>query len=238
MIIESLFDEKVEMLASVRQLLEQTVSASIERYGNALLALSGGSSPRALYQSIAQEDWDWSNISIALVDERWVPSGHSASNEDFIKACFMPCTAKGLTIVGLKNQSDNALDGLELAEQRYHELGRAFDFTLLGMGLDGHTASWFPYAAGLEEALADSNAQSARLLSVINARMSDITGPYTERITLNKHAVLSSGVVALMISGEKKLAEYKKAKQSEVLERPVATLLQQTRKDIHVFYSH
>lgn len=224
------------MRAAVQALLMQSITTAQQEQGSALLALSGGSSPKPLYESLAQQNLAWQNIHIALVDERWVDQEHEASNEGFIKRCFMNDNCADVQIVGLKTQANCAVEGLSEAEDRYQGFGRAFDFALLGMGTDGHTASWFPHAEGLDDAL-DENTDSQKLLSVVQAKQSDVTGPYTERITLNKHTVLKAKTVALMISGQEKLDVYQLAKNAAVQNHPVAALLQQSEKDIHVFYA-
>ncbi|MBB6520062.1 6-phosphogluconolactonase [Pseudoteredinibacter isoporae] len=236
MVIESFFDSKPEMLSAVQAHLLQSIESAQQKYGNALLALSGGSSPKPLYESLAQQDLDWSRTRIALVDERWVDKDHPASNEAFIERCFSSGACQGLNIAGLKNQAKSAAAGLAAAEEQYRRLGRAFDFALLGMGTDGHTASWFPRADGLDDALS-SQTNDQQLLCVVHARQSEVTGPYTERMTLNKHAVLNSSTVALMISGQEKFDVYQTAKNAAVQDHPVAALLQQQEKDIHVFYA-
>ncbi|MFP3374668.1 6-phosphogluconolactonase, partial [Pseudomonas sp. SIMBA_068] len=75
------------------------------------------------------------------------------------------------------------------------------------MGPDGHTASLFPHADGLENGLT-----TTQTVCAINAIQSDVTGSITERMTLTLHAIANSKVVKLLISGEEKLAVYKQAK--------------------------
>ncbi len=224
------------MRAAVRALLMQSINTAQQKRGTALLALSGGSSPQPLYESLAQQNLDWKNIHIALVDERWVDQEHGASNEGFIKRCFAHDNCADVKISGLKNQADSAAEGLAETEERYGSFRCGFDFALLGMGTDGHTASWFPHAEGLDEALSEG-ADSQNLLNVVLARQSDVTGPYTERITLNKRAVLNAKTIVLMISGQEKLDVYQMAKNASPQENPVAALLQQSDKDIHIFYA-
>lgn len=234
MIIESFYQSKPDMLLAVQNVLIESIRNAQLDYKKALLALSGGSSPKPLYESVSRLDLNWSQVNIALVDERWVDTKHSASNEAFIKACM---TENGglvpnKSIVGLKNSADTANLGLGEAEHSFQEFGRNFDLVLLGMGTDGHTASWFPRAEGLEQAL-----NSEKILSVVEAKKSEVTGAYTERLTLTKSAVLKSTTVILMISGQDKLEVYQAAKQAPIFDRPVAALLQQDDKDIHVFWS-
>ncbi|WP_299980424.1 6-phosphogluconolactonase [uncultured Pseudoteredinibacter sp.] len=236
MLIELFFKSREEMQAAVQTLVMLSINTAQQERGAALLALSGGSSPQVLYESLAQQNLDWKNIHIALVDERWVDPAHSASNEGFLKRCFAHLNCADVDIVGLKNQADSVVEGLAESEERYRSFESAFDFALLGMGIDGHTASWFPHAEGLTDALSD-DADSQNLLCAVQAKQSDVTGPYTERITLTKRAVLNAKTVVLMISGQEKFDVYQKAKKASPKDHPVAALLQQRDKDIRIFYA-
>ena len=234
MIIESFYQAKSDMLLAVQSVLVELIQDAQLEHEMALLAISGGSSPKPLYEAISRLDLNWPQISIALVDERWVDTNHSASNEAFIKTCMTENggLAVAENIIGLKNNAETAQQGLSLAEDVYQNMARNFDVVLLGMGTDGHTASWFPHAEGLEQALDGDDK-----LSAVTAEQSDVTGSFTERLTLTKQSVLNAGTVILMISGQDKYDVYQAAKKSPIFKHPVGALLQQNEKDIHVFWS-
>ena len=66
------------------QLIE-VMDQTIEEKGSVVLALSGGSTPKPLFRSLATADLDWSKVIVTLVDERWVPKSHKLSNAAFMR---------------------------------------------------------------------------------------------------------------------------------------------------------
>ena len=77
------------------------------------------------------------------------------------------------------------------------------------MGSDGHTASLFPFAEGLDEAM-DQNKQ--QLCGAINASPSEVTGELTERMSLTYYGIKKSNEVILLITGEDKKQVFEDAK--------------------------
>lgn len=117
------------------------------------IALSGGSTPRELYQLLASEDYrdriEWSEIDIWWSDERAVPPDHPDSNYGMAKRSL-------LDLVPIVRSEVHRMPGdaedLDAAALAYDEtLPDRFDLILLGIGEDGHTASLFPDRPALEE---------------------------------------------------------------------------------------
>jgi 6-phosphogluconolactonase len=121
------------------------------------LFLSGGSTPRALYQLLAGEQWrgqiDWANVELYFGDERCVPPDHPESNFRMVNEALIskvPIPASQVfRIRGEIDPNEAAKEyGLILKE---HFEGEGADLMLLGMGSDGHTASLFPGTAAVDE---------------------------------------------------------------------------------------
>ena len=141
-------------LARASQMVVDAATAAIEQRGRFLFALSGGSTPTALYERLAQSDRagliDWSSVVILFGDERCVPPDDPASNYAMARRAL-------LDRVPIPPAQVHRMEGELLpasAAQRFHQvlvaLGPdeheppAIDLVLLGLGDNAHTASLFP----------------------------------------------------------------------------------------------
>lgn len=119
--------------------------------GSATLAVSGGSTPRLMFQTMAKRGFDWSRIDLFQVDERCVPPNHELSNYRMMREAL-------LDHVHLAHGQIHRIEGELVPDEaavRYagvitdtlklqaHELP-VFDVIQRGMGPDTHTASLFP----------------------------------------------------------------------------------------------
>lgn len=232
-ITEHFFESKEAMTSKLAMLLENELSEAIRTSNQAVLGVSGGSSPKAAYEYLSTVNLGWANITVAMVDERWVDASHEKSNEAFIKATLLQNFGAAASFVTMKNSAPTAILGHSDVEYAYRAIGKPFDVTILGMGPDGHTASLFPHADGLEEALKTDN-----LTAAINAIESEVTGSITERMTLSLNGIATSKHVILLISGEDKKAVYEQAKAGGVVEdMPLRAVLNQKDLKLTVFWS-
>jgi len=184
--------------------LVEMVSESAEANGRARIALSGGSTPKAALQLLADPDekyrkrMPWENIELFWVDERTVPPDHPESNYRMTKEAL-------LDHVSLYPQQIHRMEGElepEAAAARYEselrntfrlegaEIPR-FDLIFLGMGDDGHTASLFPRTAAIHE--------MARLVTANHVPQKD-----TWRITLTWPVINHARSVSFLIAGADK----------------------------------
>ncbi|MDQ2077184.1 6-phosphogluconolactonase [Marinimicrobium sp. ABcell2] len=235
MVNEHLFDSREELLAALQDECTSALQEALKERGKASLMVSGGSSPAPLYQRLSEVDLDWSAVSVALVDERWVEPGHEKSNETLVVNNLMQNRAAQASLTGMKNAAELPAQGLAECEAAYQKLPQPFDVTLLGMGPDGHTASLFPHADGLEKALDTSN---DALCAAISAKQSEVTGEYTDRMTLSLKGLLNSRRLILLITGEDKLEAFRQAQSgSEVADMPIRAVLQQDQLPLTVYWA-
>jgi 6-phosphogluconolactonase len=140
-------------------ILHQARVALGER-GQFRLALSGGRTPRPVYEEIARagHDLPWERIFITFGDERCVPPDDEQSNYRMAReSLLIPAAVPDRSVARLRGEVDPALAAQEYEDQlsvlaaQKGEMIYRHDLILLGLGDDGHTASLFPGTAALDE---------------------------------------------------------------------------------------
>ncbi|PQA86563.1 6-phosphogluconolactonase [Hyphococcus luteus] len=223
-------DDMAEQLAGD---VADRLRRALEERGGAAMALSGGSTPAGLYEALSKRDLDWANVTAALVDERWVAPGEEGSNESFVCAKLQQNRAADVRFVGMWSDAPTPAEGLAAAEARYETVKGSFDVVVLGMGPDGHTASWFPHAQGLGRAL---DAGGVRLAAV-KAQKSAVTGEHLDRMTLTLGAVSEAHYICLLMTGVEKRSVFEQAlKAGPVEDMPVRAIIRM-RPDLSVCWA-
>lgn len=154
-IVEILPDRDALIERAAEVMVNQIRSAIAER-GRCSIALSGGSTPKPLYQSLAQADLPWQQLVILWGDERYVPHDHADSNARMAREAWLnqvPIPTEQILPMptGSGNPSQDAAQ-YEQTLRQFFDLAEglpAVDIILLGMGDDGHTASLFPQTEAL-----------------------------------------------------------------------------------------
>ena len=156
-------DAKALAARAAEQFTQVAEKAAATR-GQARIAISGGSTPKATFQLLADpsQPWrarmPWEKLELFWVDERCVPPDHADSNYRMTREAM-------LDKVPLKPEQIHRMEGEldpQVAASRYESLLRntfrlegaespRFDLVQLGMGPDGHTASLFPHTAAIDE---------------------------------------------------------------------------------------
>jgi 6-phosphogluconolactonase len=232
-----LSEHKFADLESLLDRLYRAVVAELElalaREASATLLLSGGSTPAPLYRRLSGADLDWAAIDVALVDERWVEPDDEASNERLLRETLLRDRAGAAPFTGMKNAAPTPADGIDECNRRYAQLTSPYSLCLLGMGADGHTASLFPGAEGLDEALA-----SRLPCAPIRAQRSAVTGDHLERMTLTRWSILQSRKLILLFRGEDKWQVYLRARRNAAsAELPVSLFVDQDRVPVEVYWA-
>ena len=189
--------------------------AAIAARGMAVLAVSGGKTPVRFFSRLAQEILDWSKLRVTLVDERWVAQDSDRSNARLVKSHLLQHAAAAAVFVPLHMDAptpDLVMDNLRA---RLANLLTRFDVTVLGMGKDGHTASFFP--AGDHLAAALDMQGSARVVSM------RAPGADEPRVTFTLPVLQASRALYLHIEGEAKRLVWKAAQEDDSM-LPIAAL--------------
>ena len=194
------FENRDDMVASLKSAVSVRLREATASGRRACWAVSGGSTPAPLFKAMQDEPLAWQNIDVALVDERWVPFDHPRSNEAFVTGALKNGAAASVQIIGMKSDDITAVQAVETVNKRYSTLAQPFDSVLLGVGGDGHTASLFPAAEGLDAAF-DASADTCVALTAVR---SEVTGDEVERMSLSANAIARSPHVAVMITGAAK----------------------------------
>lgn len=237
MVEEHFFDDRDELIQTLAARCEAQLLHAIDQRGKASLLVSGGSTPAPLYRELSHRMLDWSRVGVGLVDERWVNADHSASNERFIREHLLFNKARDAAFYPMKQNGSSAqAAAADVAELYQSKLSWPADLVILGMGADGHTASLFPRAEGLEQGL---NPDNPSVCCAINAIRSPVTGEYTERLSLTYATLCRAKELVLLITGSEKLAVYQAAKtwQNTIDDCPIAALLTDAKVTVSVFWA-
>ena len=235
MVKEFLFDDRASLFVALARACQAHLAKALAANGVASFMVSGGSTPAPLYEALSLSNLDWSNVTVALVDERWVDKEHSASNEALIGRSLLINKARKASFVGMKTQSSTAAEGCSETEARYKVVPKPFTVSVLGMGNDGHTASLFPHADGLSEALSVEN---QALTAAIMAKQSEVTGTNTERLSLTLTGLMQSKHLIVLLTGEAKLAVFRTAMaEGAVEDMPVRALLRQSKVPVELYWA-
>ena len=143
------FPDAEALARAAAQEIADRLTEAVAQRGRAVMALSGGSTPRRTYQLLgADERVPWGNVHLFWGDERWVAADAPESNQRLVRETLL---ASGQLPAANVHPVPAAATPLDAARAYAQELrrffaseGPSFDVALQGLGEDGHTASLFP----------------------------------------------------------------------------------------------
>jgi len=190
------------MISSAAAHFISTGSKAIQDRGRFSVALSGGSTPKPLYEFLADQkvdELDWNKVHFFWGDERCVPPDHPDSNFNQVnRALLDPKAIQEENIHRIKAElppDEAARQYQEIILTWFQQKQPSFDLILLGMGSDGHTASLFPGTEYVKGDLTDQN----RLVAANWVPKLD-----TWRITFTPHLINAAQNVFFLVSGHNK----------------------------------
>jgi 6-phosphogluconolactonase len=208
-------DELAEALA---QYVAVALTNRLVRDGVATLAISGGQTPVRFLQALSCQPINWRAVTVTLVDDHWVPESSPRSNAAMVRGNLLRGPAEAARFVPLVNDAATPEAGRDAAEAAISALALPFAVVVLGMGNDGHTASFFPGNDRLISALAPINGQSVETIRAEAAG--------EPRITLTLPVLLEAENVALHIEGTVKRKVLNAAfRKGNFIEMPICAIL-------------
>ncbi|MEY5100952.1 MAG: hypothetical protein RJA36_3671 [Pseudomonadota bacterium] len=220
-----------ELAVAIAAALRRALAAR----GQAVLAVSGGKSPLALFAALREQDLAWDQVTVLLADERCVPLEHADSNSALVRAHLLQGRAAAARWAPFFGQlpagdstgwPDAGLDALAAAANaRLATLPWPIDVLVLGMGEDAHTASLFPAAPGLDAALQSSESV---------AWVRPATAPHA-RLTLTLPTLLDAGTIFLPLTGARKRAVFEQACRGASADAPISLVLHRAARPVQVW---
>lgn len=195
------FPDRAAADTCLSALLEGALRQQIAATGGAVLLLSGGRTPVALYRQLAEAELDWSRVDIGLVDERWVAETDPASNARLIRAALAERPAAAARFHPMYTGDPTPDAAVDAVAARYAPMMERAPVVLLGVGTDGHVASWFPRAVGCDRAM---DPDTPACVAAINAAGSPVAGRTPRRLTLTASALSGAGLAVLYATGGEK----------------------------------
>lgn len=226
MLTEQRFDSRDAASAAVAARIAGLVSTQLDRDGKANFVVAGGSTPAKCFDYLSGYDLEWSDVQVALSDERWLPNDHNDSNERLVRNTLLKDAASSASLLSIY-QDDLSVDGrCDALQSEKPENG--FACSMVGMGTDGHFASLFPDADCLEDGLDPDN---PRFYMPVRTTAS----PHP-RISMTLGALLRSDEILLFFFGEEKLAVYENA---HTVDRtyPITALLEQEKTPVTLYWA-
>ncbi len=206
-----------------------TLATAVSARGRATLAVSGGSTPRGLFAALAARDLPWADITVTLVDERWVSPEHADSNARLVREHLLKGSAASARFVGLTTSAATPFEAVVEVDERLRAQAMPLDVAVLGMGEDGHIASFFADAAELPAALGDTQHLCCGLRP--------LHAPHL-RMTLTLPCLLSASRLFLHLVGASKRAVLEAAMQEgPVAALPVRAVLHNARRPLEIHYA-
>lgn len=200
-----------------------TLRKAVSARGRALLAVSGGRTPRCVFSCLRELDVDWARVTITLTDERWVPPDHPDSNEGLVRSHLLKGRAAAAEFISLYGGERSPRAGQSACEARLAALKLPFDAVYLGTAGDGHFASLFPGDPVLDA--------RNRICVAVSGK-----GSRKPRMTLTAQTILDANKLFLLFWGAEKNAIFAEAKKpGSYRDLPLRLVLLQDRTAVGVF---
>ncbi len=224
------FANAAELARNLADKVAASLSAAITTKGTAVIAVSGGSTPKAFFQELSTRDIDWSKVTITLVDERFVPADNPRSNHLLVASNLLQNKAKAAAFQPLYQAAASVEDAAKLSTSATASIGNPFDVVILGMGGDGHTASFFPGGSNLAVALDPKTPRGVITM--------DAEGAGEPRLTFTFSSLQDAALLVLHIEGKSKKDVLAKAESAgDEAEMPIRAILRRAASPVDIYWA-
>jgi len=222
------FTDSLELANALAADVAGRLRAAIDSRGQALLALSGGTTPLKFMHALSTQQLEWPRVIVTLCDERWVPPQHERSNARLIREALLQGAASAARFVPLHVDAPDPQSGLAQIAAAVSSLPLPIDAAVLGLGLDGHTASLFPDADRIDAAL------DARGTALVLPMCSPTAGE--PRITLTLPVLAAAQALFLHIEGPEKKQVFARIVKDAAPRNPLRALMQHAGAPLVVYW--
>ena len=209
------YPDRAQLYHGLAKLLAEGLDAAIAARGHASLSVPGGTTPGPVFDILSQMPLDWAKVAVLLNDERWVGEDSPRSNTRLLRErllCGPAAKAKLVPLYAPSARSEDQLAALAAGLAPHLPIS----VLLLGMGADMHTASLFPGADLLTQALA----ADAPPLMALRAEAAG-----EPRVTLTAPVLQAAETIHILITGAEKRAAIERARDLPPEQAPIRTVL-------------
>lgn len=222
------FSNRADLARALADRVASRLSDAIARRGSALLAVSGGSTPALFFHELSARDIDWKKVTVTLIDERFVDPDSPRSNAGLVMRNLLTDRAEAAKFVPLYRATATVEDAAQAAQKDLRALPLPLDVAVLGMGADGHTASFFPDAKNLVDLI---DPAGSSLLLPVHAESG-----IEPRLTLTLPVIAAAGLLVLHIEGWEKQQVLERALDGD-RKLPIGAVLRSASSPVQIYWA-
>ena len=210
----NIYKDKLELSSAVFKFIESHIIHTLKKKERFKFCVSGGSTPKLVYQLLSNSDLRWDMVDVFLGDERCVDPKSELSNSLMLKNSLLTNFGSKAYFYEIFNEvnADEEATKNQFISKLFEKCGSnppSFDLTLLGLGDDGHTASLFPYQK--------NNVDDCVIFN---------EGKGLKRISLTPKVLSASSKIVFLVSGaNKRIALKRLLDEKEPLDRTPSKLI-------------
>lgn len=224
------FGNGADLAEAMADRVAAQLAEGIAARGRASIAVSGGTTPGRFFDALSTRPIDWDKVDVTLVDERFVPQDNPRSNHALVAERLLRNGAAAAQFLPLYHAAADAEEAACQASQHAGALAQPFDVVILGMGGDGHTASFFPGGNHLSEAL-DLETESPILTM-------EAEGAGETRLTFSFRRLQDARLLILHIEGQSKRDVLARAEAGgSEAEMPVRAVLFRAATEAEIYWA-